>query len=73
MKSAPKKNQINTIADYHKLVGLPAPISSLLSVINFEDVKWKPNDQAISIVHNFIALFLKNIITGNASMVRRKK
>lgn len=59
MTSPPKKKFINTIAEYHKLASLPVPGHPLLSVINFEDLKWKPDKGIISVVHNFYSVILK--------------
>ncbi len=59
MIATPKKIHINTITDYHKLAGLPTPGHPLLSVIKFEDLKLKPDNQIISMIHNFYSIVLK--------------
>ncbi len=50
---------IKTIAEYHRLMGLPKPEHPLISVIKFEDVKVLPGDRPHSITHYFYSIALK--------------
>lgn len=51
--------QINTIAEYHRIMGLPKPDHPLISLIQFEDIKRRPEKGHQSIVHNFYCIALK--------------
>ncbi len=50
---------INTIAEYHRINGLPKPEHPLISVIKFEDIKHQVRNYPKSIVHNFYSIALK--------------
>jgi AraC family transcriptional activator of pobA len=51
--------QLDTIAAYHQLAGLPKPAHPLISVVRFEDVKPQRIDKPKSIVNNFYSIALK--------------
>ncbi|AKD55192.1 helix-turn-helix domain-containing protein [Spirosoma radiotolerans] len=52
-------HQLDTIAAYHQLAGLPKPAHPLISVVRFEDVKPQRTDKPKSIVNNFYSIALK--------------
>ncbi len=52
-------HHIKTIAEYHRLTGLPKPEHPLISVIKFEDIKHASADFPKSIIHNFYSIALK--------------
>lgn len=56
--------RLNTIADYHQLVGLPGPEHPLISVINFDDLKRSPGDRPANIVLDFYSIALKRNFSG---------
>lgn len=62
---------INSIAELHRLVGLPGPAHPLVSVINFETVKHFPGDQLQSVVLNFYSIWLKRNFNGKMKYGRQ--
>lgn len=50
---------IKTISEYHRLLGLPKPEHSLVSLIRFEDILYNPEQAPKAIVHNFYSVALK--------------
>lgn len=56
---APVPYQIKTIAEYHRVMGLPKPEHPLLTVVRFEDVKHDPENCPKSIIHSFYSIALK--------------
>ncbi len=56
--------KLNTITDYHQLIGLPKPEHPLISVINFDDIKRFSCDKPKSLVHNFYSIALKRNFNG---------
>ena len=55
-------HQINTIADYHRLVNLPGPRDPLISILRFEDMKRRPGNCSGQLVHHFYSIaFKKNV------------
>ncbi|WP_158799524.1 AraC family transcriptional regulator [Pedobacter sp. L105] len=65
MTISTKKIFIDTITEYHQLANLSKPKHQLLSVIKFEDLNWKPEEQTISMVRNFYIVALKKNINTN--------
>src|ERR1019366_8213333 len=57
-------HRIKTISEYHQLMGLPKPEHPLISVINFESIKYLPYDESISLVFNFYSISLKRNFNG---------
>lgn len=57
--SALAQLHINTIAEYHRINGLPKPEHPLISVIKFEDIKHQQGNYHKSIIHNFYSIALK--------------
>ncbi len=58
-----KSNQpqhLKTITDYHRLLGLPAPVHPLVSVIHFEDMQWSEGPLNILLGYYSIALKRNN-------------
>jgi AraC family transcriptional activator of pobA len=51
--------RINTISEYHQVMGLPKPEHPLISVINLESVKHNPRENPISLVFDFYSISLK--------------
>ena len=51
--------RINTISQYHQVMGLPKPEHPLVSVINLESIKYIPIDEPISLVFDFYSISLK--------------
>lgn len=52
--------QIKTISEYHRLMGLPAPEHPLVSVIRFEAIKAPSGDKSVSLVNDFYSIGLKH-------------
>jgi hypothetical protein len=52
---APTPVPITTIADYHRRLGLPAPVHPLVSVSRFEDMPYQPVNVPQVIIHPSIA------------------
>lgn len=63
MKSS-QPHKINTISEYHQLVGLPKPAHPLISVLRFEDMKGASGEKPNSLVHDFYSIALKRDFTG---------
>ena len=57
--SALAQLHINTIAEYHRINGLPKPEHPLISVIKFEDIQHQQEKYPKSIIHNFYSIALK--------------
>jgi AraC-like DNA-binding protein len=57
-------HHIKTIAEYHRLMGLPKPEHPLISVIKFEDVKIISGDKPNGITHYFYSIALKRNAHG---------
>jgi AraC-like DNA-binding protein len=55
---------IKTIAEYHRLMGLPKPEHPLLSVIKFDDVKMISGDKPNNLTHYFYSIALKRNAHG---------
>lgn len=58
MSTSPPQ-QIKTIAEYHRLMGLPKPEHPLITVLKFEDVKHDTPNCPVSIIHHFYSIALK--------------
>jgi AraC family transcriptional activator of pobA len=54
---------INSISEFHRLMGLPKPGHPLVSVIKFEDIHHIPENTA-SVVFNFYSVWLKKNYAG---------
>lgn len=54
-----KLRQIKTLTEYHQLRQLPKPEHPLISVINFEDIKWRQEDLETNYVQTFYSIALK--------------
>lgn len=50
---------IKTIAEYHRVMGLPKPEHPLITVVRFEDIKHDPGNCPDSIIHSFYSIALK--------------
>lgn len=50
---------IKTISEYHRLLGLPKPEHSLVSLTRFEDIPYHPERCPQAIIHNFYSIALK--------------
>lgn len=50
---------IKTIAEYHRVMGLPKPEHPLITVVRFEDIKHDPGNCPGSIIHSFYSIALK--------------
>jgi AraC-like DNA-binding protein len=55
---------MNTIAQLHRVLELPAPAHPLISVINFEDIKNYADESLISVAYSFYCISLKRGFTG---------
>jgi AraC-like DNA-binding protein len=55
---------IKTIAEYHRLMGLPKPEHPLISVIKFDDIKMISGEKPNSISHYFYSIALKRNAHG---------
>jgi AraC family transcriptional regulator, transcriptional activator of pobA len=64
--------RINTISEYHQLMGLPRPEHPLVSLINFESIKHLPGDGSISLVFNFYSISLKRNFNGKMKYGQQK-
>jgi AraC family transcriptional regulator, transcriptional activator of pobA len=51
--------RIKTISDYHRLKGLPKPEHPLISLINFETLKYAPEQEPTSWVMDFYSIAIK--------------
>ncbi|MDJ1498439.1 helix-turn-helix transcriptional regulator [Cytophagaceae bacterium DM2B3-1] len=60
----PTTYQIKTIAEYHRLMELPAPAHPLVSVIRFEDTRRQLKHCSVRIIHNFYTIALKKNFNG---------
>src|SRR5581483_11508465 len=63
MKSIQPRS-IKTIAEYHKLIGIPQPEHPLISVIPFEGIKHSPGGDPIHMVIGFYSIALKKTVDG---------
>lgn len=54
-----KVHRIKTISQYHQLRGLEKPHHPLISLINFENVKYSPGEEPTSWVMDFYSIALK--------------
>ena len=55
----PTPVHIDTISEYHRLLGLPKPEHPLVSLTRFEDIPYHPEWCPQAIVHNFYSVALK--------------
>jgi len=51
--------QIRTVSEYHRLMGLPAPEHPLVSVARFGDIKVLSGEEPLSLVNHFYSIALK--------------
>jgi len=58
--------RIRTISEYHQLRGLPKPEHPLISVVNFESMKFLGDDEPKSLMLDFYSIALKRCV--NAKM-----
>lgn len=56
--------RIKTISEYHDFRNLPKPAHSLISVINFDDIKLLKDDEPKNIVLDFYSITLKRCFNG---------
>ncbi len=54
-----KIQRIKTITEYHRLRGLPKPDHPLISLINFETIKYSQNQEPINWVMDFYSIAMK--------------
>jgi AraC family transcriptional regulator, transcriptional activator of pobA len=54
-----KIQRIKTISEYHRLRGLPKPEHPLISLINFENISYSPENEPRSWVMDFYSLAMK--------------
>lgn len=52
-------HRVKTIAEFHKLRGLPKPEYPLISVINLESIKRMPDIESVSLIYDFYFIALK--------------
>lgn len=57
-------HKINTVTEYHQLMGLPKPHHPLVSVVRFEDIKRLEGAQYNTLTHNFYSIALKRNFNG---------
>jgi AraC family transcriptional activator of pobA len=55
----PRKVNIDTILQFHKLAGLSQPPQGLLSVVKLGDLKWKPVNERTTIIRDFYIIAWK--------------
>ncbi|WP_342648480.1 helix-turn-helix transcriptional regulator [Mucilaginibacter sp. CSA2-8R] len=55
----PTPIHVKTIAEYHRLLELPAPEHPLVSVVKFEDMAYPPKYASKALMHNFYSIALK--------------
>ncbi len=55
----PKPTRIKTIADYHRIMGLPAPEHPLISLINLEEVTRLQAEGPVRLIFDFYTVSLK--------------
>ena len=53
--------RIKTITEYHRIMGLPKPEHPLITVINFEDVKYPLTRRSGGVIFDFYSVSLKRI------------
>ncbi|GAB3557678.1 helix-turn-helix domain-containing protein [Spirosoma fluminis] len=63
MKSS-QLQRINTITEYHQLMGLPKPQHPLISVVRFDALKRLPAEHPNSIMYTFYSIVLKRNFMG---------
>ncbi len=63
--SATEPHRINSITEFHHIVGLPRPEHPLISVINLEEVKRSPEKMPASRILDFYTISLKRYCNGN--------
>ncbi|GAB3794173.1 helix-turn-helix domain-containing protein [Spirosoma humi] len=56
--------RVNTISEYHQLMGLPKPEHPLISVLNFEMIKRQSGDGPTNLINNFYSIALKRNFNG---------
>ena len=56
--------RVNTITEYHQLVGLPRPAHPLISVVRFDAIESAGFDRPRSLVNNFYSIALKRNFHG---------
>ncbi len=56
-------HKINTISEYHKLMGLPKPQHPLISMVNYEDIV-RPCEGQMSMMFDFYSISLKQNFKG---------
>ncbi len=57
-------HRFNSIADFHKLSGLPKPQHPLVSLVDYGKVDYQTDDEEISWIQNFYSVGLKKNING---------
>ena len=57
-------HKVKPIIEFHQLRSLPKPEHPLISVINFESIKYLPKDKPKSIILNFYSIGLKRNFNG---------
>lgn len=56
-------HKINTISEYHNLMGLPKPLHPLISMVNYADIV-RPRQAQMSMMFNFYSVSLKQNFKG---------
>ncbi len=64
MKKGAAPYTIPSIAEFHRMMGLPKPEHPLVSVVKFEDIRQVPADMPNSVLLNFYSVWLKKNYTG---------
>lgn len=55
---------INSISELHRILGLPKPEHPLVSVINFDDIKYSADESLTSVIYNFYSICIKKDFKG---------
>ncbi|WP_158827379.1 helix-turn-helix domain-containing protein [Mucilaginibacter lacusdianchii] len=59
-------HRLNSLTDFHRMFGLPAPKHPLVSFINIADMRYEPNALPSSLVMDFYKVAYKTNICGHA-------
>lgn len=56
--------RINTISQYHQIMGLPKPEHPLVSIINLDSITYVPVNEPMSVIFDFYSISLKRDLSG---------
>jgi len=57
-------HKINSISDYHQLAGLPKPEHPLVSLVDYSQVNYQTDEDAISLVSSHYSIAMKRGVNG---------